>query len=124
MSTDMQITVAGLLVALVLALIVLWRQHVTAAAVERLVRGIAPDGAVEDLAVKAAMIAYKAVEQRARQFEDMSDQARLELAMKWLTALYDYWRSGKLSPDAKEALLEHELYLQHAGTAAREAIAQ
>jgi hypothetical protein len=38
--------------------------------------------------------------------------------MEYMTALYDYFRHGKLSELAKEALLEYEVYMQHANTPA------
>jgi hypothetical protein len=115
-STELITLLAPLAVALGGVGIALWVRVVTPAQVERITRHLMPGTKLDDLAVQASMMAYKVVEQKLKTYSDWSNEKKLEKAMEYMTALYDYFRHGKLSELAKEALLEYEVYLQHATT--------
>jgi len=93
------------------ALVALVKREQIVAAIRRAL----PDGALEDLAVRAAQDAYKVVEQKTRKLAAQSDEERLALAKQIAAALLDFYQHHNLSDLAREALIELEVWAQHQG---------
>jgi len=115
MSTNTLVLIAPILVAVISLAVALWSRHVTPEKVAKLARQIMPGTKFDDLAVQASMMAYKVVEQKIKTYTDWTSEQKLAKAIEYMTALYDYFRGGKLTQSAKEALLEYEVYMQHQG---------
>lgn len=109
---ELIVALAAIAVPVSLFLLAIIWPYLTKARVEKFVREIAPD-TVEELALRATMQAYDAVEQRVKAYGAMSNEDRLALAVRYITALLAFYRTGKLSADASEALAESEVWAQH-----------
>lgn len=86
--------------------------HLPWSKVEKATRDLLPDE-IETLGVKAAMQAYKFVEQKAKTVVDLDNAGKLALARQVFDALLDFYQHGNLTDLAKEALIELEVYAQH-----------
>ena len=69
--------------------------------------------ALEPFVLQAVQVAYPAVEQWAKKTGELSNDARLEQALKYITALVSFYRYNNPDPVALEALMEAEVYQQN-----------
>ena len=111
LSNEVLVIVGFVVLAVLGGAVYLWRTYFTLDAIERAMRKLAPDE-VEALVLKVTRMAYDAVEQYVKAYEDLTSEQKQELALRYARALILLLLTGKMTPLAAEATLESNIYRQ------------
>jgi hypothetical protein len=107
------LTLAGLALVILAGLAVfLYRKYISQQNVLAVANAVLPD-VFEPLVDPVIVKAYNAVEQRVKAYGAMTNEQRLELGKQYAAAIYGFYKSGKLTPLAIEALLEDLIFSKH-----------
>ncbi len=106
--TEWTIVIAAVLGALGPIGLLLWGK-ISREKFVAVVRGLTPD-LIEPLAVQAFDIAWKAVEQKAEAYRNMTNEQKLEWAKDAAIDILIFLKTGKLTDKANEAMIEYRLY--------------
>jgi len=90
-----------------------WFARLTPEKIRSAIAGALPGSTYpERVAIDLAVIAHRAVEQRAAAWGTLTNQQRIDLFKRYLTALAEYQRTGALSDLAAEAYGEFSVWVQ------------
>ena len=103
--------IAPILMALVVAAVLIFNK-INREKLLALIRDVTPD-VIEPFVIQAFDMAWKAAEQKAKKLGGMSNEEKLAWAMNAAAALLAFLRTGKLTEDANEAMIEWRLYEEH-----------
>lgn len=113
MTEELIIVIAAILAVAAAGAAAAWFARLTPEKIRKAIANAIPGNTYpERVAIDLAVIAHRAVEQRAAAWGTLTNQQRIDLFKGYLTALIEYQRTGTLSDLAAEAYGEFSVWVQ------------